>query len=115
MTSRIVTAGKAPGNNSSNCNNKREQTEIKTYDRNKNIGFSTAQQMINRFLTHDRIVTKKVRDLKYTKWELAEKLNITPKFLDKLNLPDFYKNAANRITLPLVRLYCSTQWEDKKT
>jgi hypothetical protein len=112
MTNCIVTAGQAPGNNSDNCANKKEQTEIKVDDRNKSVNFSTAQQMINKFLTHDRIITKKERCLKYTKWELAEKLNLTPKSLDKLKLPDFYRIVANRITLPLARLYCATGWVD---
>ena len=103
MTKRIVTAGQAPGND-------REQTEIKVNDRNGNIGFSTTQQMINKFLTYDRIAIKKVRCLKYTKIELAEKLNLTPKSLDKLKLPYFYKSMVSRITLPLVRLYCATGW-----
>ena len=90
--------------------NKKEQIEIKVDDRNKNLGFSTAQQMINKFLTYDRIVTKKVKCLKYTKIELVEKLNLTSKSLDKLKLPYFYRSMASRITLPLVRLYCATGW-----
>jgi len=108
MSKISLTAGRSPGNNSYND---KERSETQTgVNRNKNISFLTAQQMINKFLTYDRIVTKKVKCLKYTKIELAEKLNLTPKSLDKLKLPYFYRSMASRITLPLVRLYCATGW-----
>lgn len=79
---------------------------------NRTINFLTVQKMINRFLTCDRMVMKEVRCLRYTEWELAEKLNIAPKTLKKLKLPWFYKATIRRVILSLVRLYCSTKWVD---
>jgi hypothetical protein len=65
-----------------------------------NLNFSTAQKIINRLLTQDRIKTAlddgrvvnlelynepEVRLSAYTTEELAKKLGITPEELDKLN------------------------------
>jgi len=109
MTANIVVAGQLPGNKS--CN--KEQLETKTDAAgNQAIKFLTVQKMINEFLTRDRVVMKEVRCVKYSEWELAEKLNITPKALKSLKLPYVYKSMVSRITLPLVRLYCSTGWVD---
>jgi len=92
-----------------------------------NVSFSTAQEMINRFLTLDRIKTaldegkainrasgnepeERVRP--FTKEELAEKLGITVKDLGKLKHPAFYEKIASKISRPLNRLYCATKFAD---
>jgi hypothetical protein len=90
-----------------------------------NVNFSTAQKMIHRLLAHDRIKTgldegktrdhesndePKIKIIAFTKEELAEKLGISPKELKKLKSPDFYKGIVNKISLPLIRLYCVTKF-----
>lgn len=93
-----------------------------------NLNFSTAQKMIHRLLTLDRIKTEldegrvinhEVYDNKpmvkiraFTKEELAEKLGISQEEFNKLNSPDFYESMANKISLSLIRLYCSTKFAD---
>ena len=111
MTRGILTTGQSSGNNDRSGNKEKLETKIDG-GIHKNINFLTVQKMINRFLIRDRIVMKEVRCLKYTERELAEKLNITPKTLKKLKLQCFYKATISRVTLPLVRLYCSTKWAD---
>lgn len=77
------------------------------------LSFLTVQKMIKRFLTCDRIVTKKVRCRKLTERELAKKLSIS---LSELKV--FVESAtfarrrgiSGEITPPLVKLYCSTKW-----
>ncbi len=91
-----------------------------------NLNFSTAKKMIHRLLTHDRIKTAldegktmdyvsndkpEIKVRPFAKEELAEKLGISPKELDKLKRPSFYENMASKISLPLIRLYCSTKFE----
>jgi len=91
-----------------------------------NLNFKTAQKMIYRFLTEDRIKTGLdegrginhhesnnklvVKVGPYTKNELAEKLNISLKEFGKLKFPYFYHIMASKISLPLVRLYCATKF-----
>ena len=93
-----------------------------------NLNFSTAQKMIHRLLTNDRIKTEldegRVRSLgscddkpviktgAFTKKELAQKLSITLEELKKLGLPYFYRRMAVKISVPLVSLYCSTKFAD---
>jgi hypothetical protein len=94
-----------------------------------NLNFETAQKIIHRFLTHDRIKTEldegrsidyvsknkpetKVRS--FTKEELAEKLGISPKDLDDLKSSNSYDRIASKISLPLIRLYCATKFADDK-
>jgi len=92
-----------------------------------NLNFSTAQKLIHRLLTCERIKTDlddgKIRGLglsnkpeikigAYTESELAEKLGIKPKELEKLKSPYFYEKMANKISLPLIRLYCSSKFVD---
>ena len=92
-----------------------------------NLNFSTAQKMIHRILTHDRIKTAlddgkvinpalnnkpKIRLKAYTKEELAKKIGITPVELEKLKCPDFYKKMATKISIPLICLYCSIKFVD---
>jgi hypothetical protein len=89
-----------------------------------NVSFSTAQKMINRFLTLDRIKTAldegrginqmsnepEIRVRPFTKAELAEKLGISVKGLEKLKNPAFYEKMASKISLQLSSLYCSTKF-----
>jgi hypothetical protein len=93
-----------------------------------NLNFSTAQKMIHRLLTHDRIKTDldegRIRGLglsndkpevkagAFTKEELAEKLSISPEDLEKLESSDLYESIANKVSLPLIRLYCATKFAD---
>ena len=53
-----------------------------------------------------------VRVRPFTKGELAEKLGISLKELYELKRPSFYESMANKISLPLIRLYCSTKFVD---
>jgi hypothetical protein len=109
MANRSLIAGQCSGNNDENKNKLETKIDGRIH---KNINFLTVQKMINRFLTRDRVVKKEIRCLKYTEWELAEKLNITPEALKRLKLPCFYKATIRRVILPLVCLYCSTKWAD---
>ncbi len=94
-----------------------------------NLNFKTAQKIIYRFLTEERIKTALddgrcinpalLNELKiimkpYTKEELAKKLGIMPEELDKLKFPDFYEEMVSKISLPLTRLYCSTKFVGNK-
>ena len=90
-----------------------------------NLSFSTAQKMIHRLLTLDRIKAE-LNDGKaiscastnkpevilkaFTEPELAEKLGISVDELNKLNRPYFYRGMASKISLPLNRLYCATKF-----
>lgn len=71
-----------------------------------NLNFSTAQKMIHRLLTHDRIKTDldkgiirglglcgepEIKIGTYTKKQLAEKLGISQKELEKLKSPNSYE------------------------
>ncbi len=93
-----------------------------------NLNFKTAQKIIHQLLTQNRIKTAPddsrvinsaicdepgVRAKEYTKKELAEKLGITQGELEKLKSPYFCEKIANRIFLPLIRLYCATKFVDK--
>jgi hypothetical protein len=90
-----------------------------------NLNFSTVQKMIGRLLTNDRIKTNldegKIKKLEahnkpeirlkaFTKKELAEKIGISLKELNKLKSPNFYNEMADRISLPLIKLYCATKF-----
>lgn len=108
MAEFIVNVGYLSDNKS---NEKLTKIEIEG-NKSKIISFETVQKMLNKFLTCDRVITKEHRCLKYNEEELAKKLNITLEELKRLKLPYFYKQMIYRITLPLVRLYCSTKWID---
>ncbi|MEI8055391.1 MAG: hypothetical protein WCH10_05285 [bacterium] len=43
---------------------------------------------------------------------MAGKLGISTKELDKLKRPNFYKDMASKISLPLICLYCSIKFVD---
>jgi hypothetical protein len=83
--------------------------------RYKNLGFLTANKMIQQFLTCDRIVMVEERRLKYSKNELAKQLNVSMEEFERLRKDVSYKNLASKITLPLAVLYCSTKWAKEKS
>ena len=77
------------------------------------LDFLNAQEIINKFLSIDRVEIKDAEEVilpKYTKNELAMKLGITVEELDKAKQKEFYGKISNKIILPLVTLYCSTKW-----
>ena len=91
-----------------------------------NLNFLTAQKIIHRLLTQERIKTDLdegrikglgitdnkpiVKVAAYTKKGLAKKLGITLDELYKLNSPTSYECMANKISLPLIHLYCATKF-----
>ncbi|MEI8054868.1 MAG: hypothetical protein WCH10_02555 [bacterium] len=92
-----------------------------------NLNFRVAQVMIHKLLTCERIKTAldegriinhasnnkpEVKIGAFTKEELAGKLGISTKELDKLKRPNFYKDMASKISLPLICLYCATKFAD---
>lgn len=81
--------------------------------------------MIHRLLTEERIKTPldngivkgnasppepKIILKAYTKKELAKKLSIAPEELEKLEFPDFYEEIGSKVSLSLIRLYCTTKF-----
>ena len=93
-----------------------------------NLNFETAQKIIDRLLTQDRIKTDlddgRIKGLgvcdnqppvklkAFTKTELAQKLGISVEELEKLKSPDFYETIVSKVPLPLIRLYCATKFAD---
>lgn len=93
-----------------------------------NLKFSTVKKMIHRLLTQERIKTKldegrvinhhesntkpMTKVEAYTKEELAKKLGISLKEIDKLKSPSLYCRIASKISLSLARLYCATKFID---
>ena len=93
-----------------------------------NLNFQTAQAIIHKLLTCDRIKTAlndgkvinpalrnepKIKLAAYTKEELAKKLGITARELNKLKTPSHYKKMVDKISLPLICLYCATKFVDQ--
>lgn len=81
--------------------------------------------MIHRLLNHNRIKTDldegRIRGLgscnepvvkteAFTKEELAKKLGMSPEEFERFKSPDFYNEIVNKISLPLIRLYCATKF-----
>jgi hypothetical protein len=129
MSAFSLTTKYLSGNNKRNKeqpkNGTGEQLQSETKkesNKNKNLKFSTAQGMIFKLLTTDRLekesprcrTTKEYRCTKYTKEELAQKLGITHQELEKLKIPYFYRRVANKISLPLISLYCATKWVNEE-
>jgi hypothetical protein len=94
-----------------------------------NLNFKTAQKMIHRLLTEERIKTAlydgrcinpalpnepKIIMNPHTKEELAKKLGITEEEFEKLRSTDFYEKIADKISLPLIQLYCATKFVEVK-
>jgi hypothetical protein len=87
------------------------------YNSANTLSFFTAQHMVLRLLTVDRLekesqYKKELRCAKYTKEELAQKLGITTNELKKFKLPHFYNSIVGKISMPLISLYCATKWVD---
>ena len=105
MTEVILTAIQV----SSNCKKELElETKVGEY-----INFLTIRKIILQFLTCDRIIFIPTKVSKFTKLELANKLNITPKQLKRLLRSQSscsYREMIGKINLPLIKLYCSTKW-----
>ena len=92
-----------------------------------NLSFSTAQKVIDKLLTNNRLKTDlddgiiegvvidagKVKLPPFTKEELIKKLGITSKNFDNLKLLKHRRKIIKKITLPLVRLYCATKFVDQ--
>lgn len=82
---------------------------------NKYLSFSSAQQIIHRLLTCNRIVLRPTVIPGITKLELAKKLNLTPLQLRYLQeRPLFYERMVKYTNLPLVSLYCSSALQEPK-
>lgn len=82
---------------------------------NKYLSFSTAQQIIHRLLTCNRIILRPTVIPRITKQELAKKLNLTPLQLKYLReRPLFYERMVKHTNLPLVSLYCSSVLQEPK-
>ncbi len=102
MTKHILSAEQSSSNGD-------KQPEIDV-NRKKKHDFLMVQQMINKFLTCERLVKIEVRSFKYTEYELAEKLDISVQELKKLKMFYFYKSMESKIIYHLICLYCSTKW-----
>lgn len=68
--------------------------------------------MIEELLTRDRVILIPTKIPGFTVSELARELNITTSELAKLRVLScwYSKEAAWRINLPLISLYCSTKF-----
>lgn len=139
MVTRILTAGQLP------CNERNSEAYTKTkilaqscqepnnqppdkvntemvvdknhneHINNKYLSFSTAQQIIHRLLTCNRIILRPTVIPGITKRELAKKLNLTPLQLKYLQeRPLFYERMVKYTNLPLVGLYCSSALQELK-
>jgi hypothetical protein len=83
---------------------------------NKYLSFSTAQQIIHRLLTCNRVVLLPTVIPGVTKRELAKKLNLTPRQLRYLQeRPLFYERMVKYTNLPLVSLYCSSALQEPRS
>jgi hypothetical protein len=106
-----------------------DKTSLIAKSSSGNLKFKTAQKMIRKFLTCERIKTdldegrikginlnneSEIKINAYTKNELAKKLGITQEELEKFKSRIFYENMASKISLPLIRLYCSAKFVDGK-
>jgi hypothetical protein len=127
MVAHILIAGQLPCNKISNDevssetytgepNNELPDTETgavvvdESYDRHTGVrylSFHSAQKIIHKLLTYDRIVLLPNTIPKITELELAKELNISTAQLWYLQESlEFYKKMAKHICLPLANLYC---------
>ncbi|EKE00850.1 MAG: hypothetical protein ACD_21C00265G0004 [uncultured bacterium] len=144
MTTTSLAVGVVSGNNNDDDvndgsnkeqlkNRTGEQSEIKTKigkeEYTNPLGYLTAKKMIHGLLTCDTIYIEegKARAHKkssdkweikipaLTKEELSVKLGITPKEINRLKRsPNFYNSIINKISLPLIKLYCSVKFADSE-
>ena len=106
MTKRIVTTSQLSGNGVDNRSDK---------TRTQHLSFRTAQKMIRRFLSCDRIIAAEILDKKLTIQELAKKLSVNPLELEQFTIPissSSYRKTSGKIALPLIKLYCNTKWAE---
>ena len=97
MTDRILTKLQESSNN--------KQAELR---------FLTAQMMIKKLLSCDRVVKIEVRRRKYIAQELADRLSISPTELETFTKQPTKRlnKTAGKISLQLIKLYCNTKWAD---
>jgi hypothetical protein len=84
-------------------------------NKQKALRLFTAQTMVNKFLSCDRLVKIEVRCKKYTAQELANKLSVSLLELEPFTKPPSkfcYRKTAGKIDMSLIKLYCSTKWAD---
>ncbi|CAL7961366.1 conserved hypothetical protein [Gammaproteobacteria bacterium] len=110
MSKRILTDEQSFGNNAGDSSGNGEQSKRNADE--KKHAFLKFQERINKLLTCDRMVKIEVRCPSYTKEELAKKLGISEKELEKLKKFYFYKIMESKIVRPLLNLYCSTKWAE---
>ena len=78
--------------------------------KNPYIEYPYVKGIINKLLTCDRIILVPTKIPKFTELELANKLNITPKQLRRLQrTQSAYKQIIGKINLLLIELYCGTK------
>ena len=107
MTKIILAAEQA----SSNCKGKIEsEAQFRASSKNY-LSFVKVLGMIHKLLTCDRIILVPTKVPKFTELELANKLNIAPTQLKKLQRSQTsYKQVIRKINPLLVELYCGTKW-----
>jgi hypothetical protein len=84
-------------------------------NKQKTLRFFTAQAMINKFLSCDRLVTSEIRCKKYTAQELANKLSISLPELEPFTKPPSrfcHRRNVGKIDMALIKMYCNTKWAD---
>ena len=85
----------------------------------ESLAFKTSQNMIDKLLTCPRIARNvnvyEYKDRPYTKKDLAKKLLLSIKQIDELGDEKFYTRYCEKISLPLIKLFCATKfYEDDK-
>ena len=90
-----------------------QDTDFNNYNRNRSsMKLVTAQRMIRKLLSTDRLEKIEIRKHRYTENELAEKLSID---IEKLNLYTGKPTTTNRmagldVDLKLIKLYFNTKF-----
>lgn len=115
MTAYILTTSKSAGNP---LIARQLRAKYKTAKNQINhLSFPTAQKMIKRLLTCDRVVTKEIKAENFTIKELAEELSVDLPNLEafiKAPSKTLYGKMASKISLPLIRLYYDTKWTENE-
>jgi ATP-dependent DNA ligase len=100
---------------------KKNKTSIKVHGSSSNkksdlLEFSTAQKIVQQFLTERRIIQKPTPHVveKMTIEELAKELGVKPKKLRSFNSADQYARIDSKIPRTLIDIYCNTAWEHGK-
>jgi hypothetical protein len=111
MTEHSLTAGQLSGNSNKQDKQNKQHRIASNYESTTAyyLSFSSVQEIIRRFLSYERIVSQPCVIPKFTKREIAKKLNISVKLLENLRTsPLFYKQIAGCVSFPLAKLYCGT-------